>query len=121
MHPKFIHPLITRSVITALFAVPVMVQAQGDAGTFRQQIEQGQMPDLPRKVLLVKPQEPAPLKVQEGTTVTVKTFHFAGNTLLSEEQLALVVAPYLNRPLNLVELNDEDCLLVLCKTRFFAN
>jgi len=106
-HPNFICTPITQAVMAALLTMSIIAsaQAQGDAGTFRQQIEQGQTPDLPRKVLPAKPQEPAQLKALEGTTVTVKTFHFAGNTLLSEGQLALVAATYLNRPLNLAELN----------------
>src|SRR5450830_1801094 len=106
-HPNFIRMPITLVIMAALLAVPPVVQAQtpGDAGTFRQQIEQGQTPALPRKVLPERPLEPAPLKAPQGTTVTVKTFRFAGNTLLSEEQLAPAVAQYLNRPLNLTELN----------------
>jgi len=106
-HPNFIRMPITLVIMAALLAVPPVVQAQtpGDAGTFRQQIEQGQTPALPRKVLPERPLEPAPLKAQQGTTVTVKTFRFAGNTLLSEEQLTPAVAQYLNRPLNLAELN----------------
>jgi len=101
----FIRTPIAQGVMAALLAVSTVALAQPDAGTLRQQIEQGQTPTLPRKALPDRPQEPAPLKAPKGTTVTVKTFRFAGNTLLSAEQLEPVVADYLNRPLNMAELN----------------
>lgn len=39
-------------------------------------------------------------------TVTVKAFHFSGNTLLSDEKLAQAVSGYLNRPLDFNELKQ---------------
>jgi len=39
-----------------------------------------------------------------GVMVTVKSFRFAGNTLLGNDELAPVVAEYLNRPLSFTEL-----------------
>ncbi len=94
-----------RQLLASLLLLPVVAQAQPDAGTLRQQIEQERMPVMPRKALPDKPLEPAPLKAPKGTTVTVKTFRFAGNTLLSSAQLEPVVADYLYRPLDLAELN----------------
>ena len=41
-----------------------------------------------------------------GASVTVRAFRFAGNQLLSDAQLAPVVAPYLNRPLTFNELQQ---------------
>jgi len=84
--------------------LPALALAQPDAGTLRQQIEQGQPQPLPRKAVPLKPLEPEPLKAPAGLTVTVKAFRFAGNTLLSAEQLAPAVASYLNRPVGLAEL-----------------
>ncbi|HLO64199.1 MAG TPA: ShlB/FhaC/HecB family hemolysin secretion/activation protein, partial [Azonexus sp.] len=75
-----------------------------DAGTLLQQIEKDQQPLLPRKAEPSKPLEPAPLKAPDGLSVTVKEFRFAGNTLLSAEQLAPAVASYLDRPLDMTEL-----------------
>ncbi len=80
-------------------------QPPPDAGALRQQIE-SQLPQaLPgeRKPLATLPQEykPAP-----GLTVTVKEFRFAGNTLLTAEQLAPAVVPFLNRPLDFAGLQQ---------------
>lgn len=41
-----------------------------------------------------------------GTTLTVKAFHFSGNTLLSAEQLTPVVAGFLGRVLDFTELQQ---------------
>ncbi|MEI7455320.1 MAG: ShlB/FhaC/HecB family hemolysin secretion/activation protein [Nitrosomonadales bacterium] len=41
-----------------------------------------------------------------GATVTVKTFKFSGNTLLSEAALQKIIAPYLNHPLDFTQLQD---------------
>jgi hemolysin activation/secretion protein len=70
-----------------------------DAGALRQQIERQLPQALPgeRKPLAALPPEykPAP-----GLAVTAKQFRFAGNTLLTAEQLAPAVASFLNRPLD---------------------
>jgi hemolysin activation/secretion protein len=89
-----------------LFAVSgsVVAQTQPDAGAVRQQIEQGRDLGLPHKVLPEKPAEPQALAPIAGVVVTVKSFQFAGNTLISSEALAPVVAGYLNRPLDYAQL-----------------
>lgn len=84
--------------------LPALALAQSDAGTLRQQIEQGPPQPLPRKAVPLKPLEPAPLKASDELTVTVKAFRFVGNTLLSAEQLAPAVATYLDRQVGLPEL-----------------
>ncbi len=60
---------------------------------------------LPRK----KPAEllapPPEMKAPTGLSVTVREFHFTGNTLLSADKLASAVAPFLNRPLDFNGLN----------------
>lgn len=74
-------------------------QTTPDAGALRQQIER-QMPQaLPdeKKPLTALPPE---YKPASGLGVTVKQFRFAGNTLLSAEQLTPALAPFLNRPLD---------------------
>lgn len=74
-------------------------QTPPDAGALRQQIERQLPQALPgeSKPLTALPPEfkPAP-----GLAVTVNAFRFAGNTLLTPEQLAPAVAPFLNRPLD---------------------
>jgi len=84
-----------------LLACVSFAQAQTppDAGSLRQQIERQLPQALPgeSKPLTALPPEykPAP-----GMAVTVKAFRFAGNTLLSQAQLAPAVQPFLNRPLD---------------------
>ncbi|HEX5338405.1 MAG TPA: ShlB/FhaC/HecB family hemolysin secretion/activation protein [Gallionella sp.] len=94
----------TPLALAALLVVTSVAQAQPDAGTLLQQLEKDQPQLLPRQMAPSKPLEPAPLKAPSGLSVTVKEFRFAGNTLLSAEQLAPAVAPYLNRPLGMDDL-----------------
>jgi hypothetical protein len=72
-------------------------QALPDAGSIRQQIEQPRaLPPLPQTA----PPRTAPppeIKPPAGMTVRVKSFRFAGNTLLSAEQLSLTVAGFVGR------------------------
>jgi len=44
------------------------------------------------------------MKPAAGVVITVKQFRFAGNTLMTTEQLAPVVADFLNRPLDFAQL-----------------
>ena len=79
-------------------------QTRPDAGTLLQQIEQNRTLPLPPKS---EPRfMPPPMKSlgDSSVTVTVTSFLFADNTLLSKEQLTPIVAFYLNRPLNFAEL-----------------
>ncbi len=74
-----------------------------DAGSLLQRLERDRLPALPR---LQAPQAPVPppMQAQPGVVVTAQAFQFAGNTLLSAEQLAPAVAPFLNRPLDFAQL-----------------
>ena len=88
----------------------VHAQTPPDAGALRQQIEQQLPRGLPgeRKPLTALPQEykPAP-----GLAVTVSQFRFAGNTLLTAEQLAPAVASFLNRPLDFAGLQQATAAI----------
>ena len=83
--------------VAAIAAVCLSAQAQTvpDAGSLRQQMERDRPVQLPPK------QAPSPLpevlKALPGPSVMVKSIRFAGNTLISSEQLATIVAPYLNK------------------------
>ena len=93
----------TLFILAALIPLAGAQAAQPDAGSLLRQIEQNQQQTLPHKMSPEKPAEPAPMQMQGGV-ITVKSFRFAGNTLLSNEKLAAVVAAYLNRPLDFTQL-----------------
>jgi hemolysin activation/secretion protein len=87
--------------------IPVLCHAQSapDAGSLLQQIERQQQPALPPKAApLFVP--PPVLQSLGGATVVVEDFHFAGNTLLSARQLAIVVAGFKGRPLDFAQLQN---------------
>ena len=98
--------ILPAAVSATLLALAPQAQAQTppDAGALRQQIEREQAPRLPRKTAPEVPATPAPMRPVSGISVTVREFRFAGNTLISAEQLAPVVAAYLNRPLDFAQL-----------------
>lgn len=75
-------------------------QATPDAGSLRQQIEQQRELPLPQVVRPQKVSPPAEIQAREGMSVKVKAFRFAGNTLLTEQQLAPALAEFLNRELS---------------------
>jgi hemolysin activation/secretion protein len=81
-----------------------LAQTPPDAGSIQQQIERERAPLLPRKAVPERPVEPAVMTPQAGFTVTVRSFRFAGNTLLPGERLAPAVAGFLNRPLDFNQL-----------------
>ena len=91
--------------VLAFTAVPIVLAAPlPDAGSFLQQIDRENKPSLPHKVLPEHHAEPEAMKPKPGMTITVKSFRFAGNTLLGSDKLAPVVAGFLNRPLDFAEL-----------------
>ena len=86
----------------ASFASASLAQTQPDAGSLLQQLER--RPALPPKALPTQTSQPPAMQAQPGLGVTVSSFRFAGNTLLSAEQLSAVVANYLHRPLDFAQL-----------------
>ena len=100
------NPLIAPLLLA--LAVPVtsvsLAQTPPDAGALQQQIERERSQQLPRRIAPDKPATPAALPPVAGIVVTVKQFRFAGNTLLSAEQLAPAVAGFLERPLDYNQL-----------------
>jgi hemolysin activation/secretion protein len=95
--------LAAATMLTA--AASVAAQTPPDAGALRQQLEQQRRPVLPPNS---GPRLAAPLPMTSlgGATVTLSAIRFAGNTLLSDAQLAPVVAPYLQRPLDFAQLQN---------------
>lgn len=103
--PNRIKPYAFSGLSLLAFVTGIQAQTPPDAGTVQQQIER----QLPKAL----PTERAPLralppeyKPAAGLTVTVKTFRFAGNTLLADVDLAPTVAAYLNRPLDFNGLQE---------------
>lgn len=90
-----------------LLAACAVVQAQTvpDAGSLLMQMERGRVGVLPKPITPEAAAPPQPMKALPGARrITVKSFVFAGNTLLASEQLASAVAPFLDRPLDFSEL-----------------
>ena len=92
--------------LTAVASSLAQAQTPPDAGVLLQQIERDRTPQLPRKMAPERQVAPEPMKAAPGVVVNVKQFRFAGNTLLSAEQLSPVVAGYLNRPLDFNQLQE---------------
>ena len=90
--------------LCSLSATCVMAQTPPDAGALQQQIERERAIQMPKKIAPDKPVTPAAMKPASGVIITVKQFRFAGNTLLSAEQLAPAVAGYVDRPLDFNQL-----------------
>ena len=85
---------------------PTYAQTKPDAGSLQQGIERERRPTLPRTRSPERRVDPAAMDSLTGTTLTVKGFHFSGNTLLSVEQLTPVVAGFLGRVLDFTELSQ---------------
>ena len=94
----------TWSVLAFIAAHQAYAAPQPDAGSLLQQIDRDNKPQLPRKALPERPAVPEAMQPQSGALITVKSFRFAGNTLLGSDKLAPVVAGFLNRPLDFAEL-----------------
>lgn len=85
-------------------AVIAHAQTTPDAGALQQQMERERQGTLPQRIAPVKPAAPRDMKPVSGLVVTVKQFKLVGNTRLSNEQLAPVLAEYLHRPLDFAQL-----------------
>jgi hemolysin activation/secretion protein len=105
MHKRLRHHTLLAACMLALSATHASAQTLPDAGALQQQIERERQQQMPKRIAPDKPAAPAAMKPSTGIVVTVKQFHFAGNTLLTSEQLATAVADYLNRPLDFAQLN----------------
>jgi hemolysin activation/secretion protein len=93
-------------IATALL-VPGLLSAQTapDAGSVLRQIEQERHAPLPpQSAPLLMP--PAPMQSLAGATITVTTFRFDGNKMLTGAQLTPSVAKFLGHPIGFAELQD---------------
>lgn len=97
-------PVFVTLALTALTILPTHAQTPPDAGALLQQIERERQHQLPQRMAPQKPALPAAMKPAAEVIVTVKEFSFAGNTLMTAEQLAPAVANYRNRSLDFAQL-----------------
>ena len=103
--------LLPRSPLYILSVLSISVssafaQTVPDAGSLLQQIEKGRLaPPASKPGPLLAP-PPQPMKELSGMSVTVSRFQFAGNTLLTQAQLAPAVASFVNRPLSFNDLQN---------------
>lgn len=87
-------------------------QAAPDAGSLRQQIEQQGLFRLPTAQPRRATSPALQPKVGASLNVTISSYRFVGNRLLSDEQLESAVNPYRNRPLNLDGLQGAASAVV---------
>ncbi len=92
-----------RAVLACTLTAPGLAigQMPPDGGALRQQIERELRPT---PTLQAAPLKPGVVPAPKGVSVTVRSFRLTGNTLLTQEQLQAALAPYLNRPLDILGL-----------------
>lgn len=81
-----------------------MAQTVPDAGSLRQQIEQQRELHLPPALRPERAAPPPEIQAPVGMSIRAQAFRFAGNTLLSAEQLATVLADLVGRELDFAGL-----------------
>ncbi len=77
-----------------------------DAGQLLQQLQNERGVPLPQKMNPDGAPAPQLMAPVAGLSVTVTEFRFAGNSLLTQQKLALAVADYSNHPLGFAELQN---------------
>ncbi len=83
------------------------VQAESaDAGQLMQQIEKERGAELPKRTLPDVIIAPQPQESVKGATITVTSFQFAGNTLITSDLLQKRVAAFTNHPISFAELQS---------------
>ncbi len=100
------------SVFGLMLPMIGLAQTPSDANALRRQIEPEHLQALPRNALMERPQEPAARQKPKRADATVKSFLFAGNSLLTAEQLSSVVADHLGQPLKYVRLQAAATAVV---------
>ena len=103
---------LNRHIRLMLGAVPGLVlgspwalaQTLPDAGSLRQQIEQQRELHLPQVTPLPKVTPPPEIQPRHGLSIQVKSFSYAGNTLLSSVHLDQVLAAFVERELDFAGL-----------------
>jgi len=96
---------LTTLTLFSVIGMSTPLYAGADAGQLLQQIEKERGAPLPPKASpIITPEE---MKVApDGQKITITSFKYVGNTLLSSQQLDAIVASYLNRPVSFAELQQ---------------
>lgn len=77
-----------------------------DAGSLLRQTEQELKKSKAKPSRKVTKPTPTPATSPSETTVNVRSFKFAGNTLIEADKLSSALAAYVNRPLTLAQLKE---------------
>jgi hemolysin activation/secretion protein len=93
------------------FSVVTVGQTVPEAGSLQQQLDKERRIELPKLQPQAPTVIPAPLKAQGELVVEAREFRFAGNTLVDKKILSQVLATYLERPLDLQELQTAASLV----------
>lgn len=100
------HHRIEVALSFAVVSVGISAQTIPDAGSLRQQIEQQRSMPLPQAAPAPQVAAPPAIKPLQGAVVPVKSWRFAGNTLLSSEQLSQSLAAFAGRDLDFAGLQS---------------
>lgn len=100
------HHRIEVALSFAVVSVGISAQIVPDAGSLRQQIEQKRSVPLPQAAPAPQVSAPLAIKPLQGAVVPVKSWRFAGNTLLSSEQLSQALASFAGRDLDFAGLQS---------------
>jgi hemolysin activation/secretion protein len=103
MRPKPLFPILPLIAATGLH-IQSLAQSLPDAGSLRQQIEQQRTLPLPQAAPQPRVAPPPEIKPQDGISVRVQSFLFAGNTLLGAEQLTPALSEFVGRELDFAGL-----------------
>lgn len=98
------NPRFAVSLYFAVVSGGVSAQTLPDAGSIRQQIEPQRNLNLPSQVSPRAQVAPPEIKAPQGMSVNVKAWRFAGNTLLSSDQLSAVLADFSGQKLDFAGL-----------------
>ena len=106
-------PAVCLAVLASCSSTGAWAQANAsrftevNAGSLRQQIERDQTFKLPKISAPTETEKRPPKEpVSKGPKIAVKQFVFKGNTLLSSERLAAVVASYPGESLSFAQLEQ---------------
>ncbi len=97
-------------LLSIVGAEGAVAQTPPDAGSLRQDIENKDELPKPKQIKLGVPKAETEAAVK-GTSVTVTSFYFSGNTTIKTQALKDAVAPLLNRPLTFAELETATTLV----------